>query len=163
MTKQTVALVLLAGLVGPGFAGAAEPLAKVRFSEPDESGKALELLAEPASYDRASSDEFTTMAAAASCSDARLRGIDLTLSWEVTRPGAQEHRVDLTMFSDGFETGRYTTSGPRPAGERGLILEDPLPGVYYYWRLLTRTADSWRVSGAGRLDTPVCVADEVPE
>ena len=41
--------------------------------------------------------------------------------------------------------------------------EEALPGVYYYWRVLSKRPEGWIVSGTGRLESPVCPVDRVPE
>ena len=142
----------------------------VRFVEADANAAAIELLAEPASYVRPTHDEFTELGAAGECSSTRMRGIDVTLRWEVTRSQVEAHRIDITMFHDGFKTGRYLTSGERPvaSGARSatqgqLLFETAEPGLYYYWRLLTKTPAGWVVSGSGRFDSPTCPVDMVPE
>lgn len=140
-----------------------QPVGPVEFVVPDAAALGIELAFEPASYDRASSDELTTLSGSGRCSKTRLRGIDLTLEWSVERPEVDGHRVDLSKFATGFARGEYLTSGERSAAERGLIFEGAEPGVYYYWRLLTRTGGGWRVSGAGRVEAPICPADEVYE
>lgn len=135
----------------------------VQLVEADEDATAIELLWEPASYDRPTSDEFTMLEAVSECSQTRLRGIDVTLGWLVQRLRVTAHRVDISMFSDGFAKGRYVTTGERPVAENRLLYNGALPGVYYYWRVLTKTPEGWIVSGTGRFETPVCPIDEVPE
>ncbi len=139
------------------------PIAASRhsFVAPDAGILTLELLSEPASYDRPTSDAFTVLEGVGLCSRTKLRGIDVALGWEVTRSQAAAHRIDITMFRDGFKTGRYLTSGERPAAERQLSFEAAQPGMYYYWRLLTKTPEGWVVSGTDRFETPVCPVDEV--
>lgn len=138
-------------------------LTAVPFLEPDAAAIAVQPGAEPASYDRAASDEFTQLTAAGECSTTRIRGIDIALSWQVKRSEVQAYRVDVSKVRGGFASGQFLTSGERPAAERGLIFETPEPGIYYYWRLLTRTGEGWIVSGNGRVQTPVCPADKVYE
>jgi hypothetical protein len=55
------------------------------FVEPDANTLALELLREPPSYDRPTSDAFTVMEGVGQCSRTRLRGIEVVLGWEVAR------------------------------------------------------------------------------
>lgn len=135
----------------------------VPFVEAPDEVRAIELISEPQNYDDASADDFTQLEAAARCSQTKLRGIEVTFRWQVKLPQVSAHRIDLSMFRGGFTTGRYKTSGKRPAAESQLLLDEALPGVYYYWRLLTETPEGWVVSGNGRFDSPICPADGVPE
>lgn len=138
-------------------------LAPVPFVAPDAAAVGIELAFEPASYDRPSNDSFTQLRGDGRCSTTRIGGIDVELNWEVKRPEVEAHRVDVSMFFDGFASGNFLTSAERPGTERGLVFEQAEPGIYYYWRLLTRTAEGWRVSGAGRVEAPVCPVDKVYE
>ena len=148
----------------PIRAAAANPPPVVVFAEADAAAQGIELLAEPPSYDAPTSDERTTIEATATCSSTRPRGIDVVLSWRVDLPGKESHRVDLTMFRDGFATGRYLTSGELAnTTSSDLLFEGALPGIYYYWRVLTNTSEGWIVSGNGRFDAPICPFDEAPE
>ena len=136
----------------------------VVFAEADAATLWIELLAEPLSYDTPRNDKRTTIEATATCSSSRPRGIDVVLSWHVGLPGKESHRVDLTMFRDGFATGRYLTSGELAVTTSSdLLFEGALPGIYYYWRVLTNTSEGWIVSGNGRFDSPICPFDEVLE
>ncbi len=133
------------------------------FVEPDADALAIELFSQPASYDRPTGDEFTILEGVGRCSRTRLRGIEIVLGWEVNRPQVEAHRVDISIFRDGFKTGRYLTSGELAASERELVFEAAEAGVYYYWRLLTETPEGWIVSGTDRVDAPTCPVDEVPQ
>lgn len=148
--------------VGLPLAAAGQP-SVVPFAEPDDTALAIELVSEPAAYDREATDESTRLEATGRCSTSRLRGIDITLGWEVDREAVEAHRVDLSKFSTGFSTGRFVTSGELAAGDRQIVFQTPEPGIYYYWRLLTKTPDGWVVSGNGRVQAPVCPADGVIE
>lgn len=133
------------------------------FNPADPGAKAVVLLSKPASYELPIQDPLTEMHAEARCSRTVPRGIDVTLSWSSKRAGVEAHRVDLTEFGSGFESGRFLTSGERPTSVKELPFEEALPGIYYYWRVLTKTADGWIVSGTGRFDSPICPADEREE
>lgn len=161
MKRTALCCCLLAAIVVPTMVSSQPPT--VQFVEPDAETVAVELLAEPASYDRPSSDAFTELEAVGQCSRTKPRGIEVTLGWEVTRSPIEAHRIDITMFRDGFAKGRYVTSGERPAAERQLIFDAAGAGGYYYWRLLTKTPQGWVVSGTGRFEAPICPFDEAPE
>lgn len=152
-----------AAIAPAGFAG--DQTATVAFVEASASAEMrnIELKSEPENYDDAKADGFTELEVIARCSETRQRGIDVTFRWRVERAQVTAHRVDLSMFRGGFTTDRYLTSGERPADEKRLHFESALPGLYYYWRLLSKTPDGWVVSGNGRFDSPICPADGVPE
>ena len=150
------ALIMVVGLSSPVESGHL-------FVEPDAAALALELVSEPANYDRPASDEFTVLQGVGECSRTEFRGIVAAFGWEVTRAQIEAFRIDVSLFRDGFKAGRYLTSGELAVAERQLVFEDAQPGMYYYWRLLTKTPEVWIVSGHGRLETPVCPVDEVHE
>ena len=162
MIRNTVFyFALLAAISAPAVLLAQAPT--VIFVDANTETTSLEFRSEPASYDRPTSDAFTEMEAVGQCSRTRPRAIDVTLSWDVTRTSVEAHRIDISMFRDGFSKGRYVTSGERPAGEKARVFDAAGPGGYYYWRLLTKTPEGWLVSGSGRFDTPICPVDEASE
>ncbi len=134
-----------------------------RFAEADAAALAIKLVSQPASYESPARDAFTLMAVDGRCSRTVLQASDVELRWEVKREGVESHRVDISEFADGFAKGRYLTSGDLPGSEREIPFQDARPGLYYYWRLLTKTSEGWIVSGTGRFDAPICPADMVPE
>lgn len=148
-------------LAVPALAADRPPV--VVFAEADAAASTAELAAEPSSYEQPASADGATLEASATCSPSRLRGIDVELSWQVELAQKEGYRVDVSMFGDGFQKGRYLTSGELSAASGGLLFEEALPGIYYYWRVLTRTPDGWVVSGNGRFDAPICPVDEVRE
>lgn len=149
----------LAAIAPAGFAE--DQTVTVPFVEASVSGEMrnIELKSEPENYDDSKADAFTELEAIARCSETRRRAIDVTFRWHVERAQISAHRVDLSMFRGGFTTGRYLTSGERPADENRLKFDAALPGLYYYWRLLSKTPDGWVVSGNGRFDSPICPVD----
>ncbi|HEX6850035.1 MAG TPA: hypothetical protein VF139_01420 [Candidatus Polarisedimenticolaceae bacterium] len=151
MNRLVSCCVLLAG--GAGFAAAAE------FAPAGETVRTATILSAPASYDRPSADRFTTLSVDARCSSTVKRANEITLGWKVKREGAQAFRVDVSEFRDGFITGRYLTSGARPATQNAIVLEAAAPGVFYYWRLLVRSGEDWVHAANGRFDSPICPYD----
>ena len=140
-----------------------QPPPQATFHAPDPAARAIVIRSEPASYELPMRDAATEMQASASCSRFEPRGIDVSLRWSSRRTGTTAYRVDITEFGDGFAKGRYLTSGERETSVKELPFEEALPGTYYYWRLLTKTADGWVVSGTGRFDAPICPADDEEE
>lgn len=93
------------------------------------------------------------------CSETRRRTAVIALRWQAGEEVADQ-RVDLTKFRDGFEKGRYETSGRLPRHQRSAGLEGPEPGIRYYWRVLTETPAGWVPSTVERFEVPVCPWDE---
>jgi hypothetical protein len=133
------------------------------FQYPGPAAKAVVILSQPASYELPMRDASTEMKAHASCSAVEPGVIEVSLSWSTKRLGAEAYRIDITDLGDGFATGRYLTSGERETSVKELPFESARAGVYYYWRLLTKTTDGWVVSGTGRFDAPTCPVDEGEE
>jgi hypothetical protein len=98
--------------------------------------------------------------AEARCDPVELRGI-ARLSWGSAESGG-EQRVDVTMFRDGFQTGRFETFGPLPANRDEVALTTGEPGISYYWRVLTETGDGWAPSKIERLPWPICPTNGGP-
>jgi hypothetical protein len=92
--------------------------------------------------------------------DARCDPVKLTaiaqLSWKSASPPAGQQRVDLTMFRDGFDKGKFTTLGPLPPDQSQVQITSGEPGINYYWRVLTLTESGWVPSKTERLPWPSC-------
>jgi hypothetical protein len=142
------------------FAAVSPAAGKGEFSPADATARGVQLRSEPASYEKPIRDGSTEMAAHARCSSVVPRQIDVTVTWHVERKDAQAHRVDVTSFSDGFTRGSYLTSGERQVSVAQLPFEDAEPGIFFYWRVLTKTPEGWVVSGTGRFEAPICPADD---
>lgn len=85
------------------------------------------------------------------------------LSWVLPeQPGARQ-RVDVTMFRDGFETGRFLTFGGLEGDVHEVLWQRLEPGINYYWRVLTLTPEGWVPSATGRCAAPICPADRPRE
>lgn len=133
------------------------------FHYADTTAIAVPILSQPANYELPMRDGFTQMHAGAICDRVVPGRIDVSLEWSSTRAGVEAYRVDITELGDGFEKGRFRTSGERPTSVKELPFEDASAGVYYYWRVLTKTVDGWVVGGSGRFDAPTCPVDESEE
>jgi hypothetical protein len=117
------------------------------------------ILGEPRSYARAAADLSTQLSVTAHCSKERPRAADINLGWSTTRAGITALRVDITAVRDGFAMGKFVTSGELAPGARTFEFPDGRPGVYYYWRLLTKTEEGWVYAANGRFDAPICPWD----
>ncbi len=93
------------------------------------------------------------------CSETRRRTAVIALSWRAGE-GSGDQRLDFTPFRDGFDQGRYQTSGRLPHGQTAAGVEAPEPGLRYYWRVLTETPAGWIPSAVERFEVPVCPWDE---
>lgn len=95
------------------------------------------------------------------CSAEVFRTADVDLRWHpVAAAEGGEQRVDLSKFRDGFEKGRFETSGALEASRDGARLTAPEPGVHYYWRVVRQTEAGWVSSPTARFEVPVCPWDE---
>jgi len=150
-------LTLSAALLAAALAQS-EPV--VPFVEADAPARAVHLVAEPASYDLPFSDGSTAIVADSRCSPLVPRGIEVGLRWDVKHKEVEALRVDITDLRDGFDEGRFLTSGERPAAEKAIGFDQAQPGIAYYWRLLAKTAEGWTVAASGRFDAPICSVDE---
>jgi len=158
---SSFALVAAVSLV-PSLARAAE-LPTVAFTPPDEVALAIPITVEPASYARPTQDSDVELTATRRCSRTRLGGRDVIMAWKLSQAQSEVQRVDVTKFPNGFQSGDYLTSGERPAADRGLMFEEPEPGIFYYWRLMTKTPGGWVVRGTGRAQAPICPVDGIKE
>ena len=155
MELLTLGCVLLAGVTRVAEARS--------FSPAGEVDRAAVILAAPAGYEKASADPFSRLIAEAGCNPVVPRKIDVALRWELKREGGQGIRIDVTELRDGFETGRYVTSGERSPQERTIGFEGADAGILYYWRLLVKRPEGWTFVGNGRFEAPIGDDDEDEE
>jgi hypothetical protein len=81
------------------------------------------------------------------------------LSWALPKQRGAFQRVDVTMFRDGFETGRFLTFSELKGDDNELLWRGLEPGINYSWRVLILTGDGWLPSATGRAQGPICPAD----
>jgi hypothetical protein len=84
------------------------------------------------------------------------------LSWAVARDRGSEQRVVVTIYRDGFETGKFDASEALPADQSLLVWERLSPGIIQFWMVLTRHGDGWVPSEQSSFEGPVCAVDYVP-
>jgi hypothetical protein len=101
----------------------------------------------------------TNLQAQVGCHKTELRKGIAKLSWTVPSSGGQ--RVDVTIFRDGFEKGKFETSGPLPAGQTSLVWEGTDPGIIHYWRVVSLHADQSVSSEIASFEGATCVANQV--
>jgi len=85
---------------------------------------------------------------------------------------SSEYRIDVTMFRDGFEGGRFEShiltaaqkrgaeAPNRPHGlENSMVVSELRAAVYYSARVLILTPDGWVASETVEFLTPICPVD----
>jgi hypothetical protein len=81
------------------------------------------------------------------------------LNWTVSANRGSEQRVIVTVYRDGFETGRFDTSGSLSSDQSSLAWEQLSPGIIHFWIVLTRHEDGWVPSEQSSFEAPVCAVD----
>jgi hypothetical protein len=99
------------------------------------------------------------LAYSAHCLDTNPRQGLVALTWAPGAALAGGQRIDVTKFHEGFEVGRFDASAVLEASVRTISLQDPEPGIYYYWRVLGETSDGWVASAVARFEAPICPSD----
>jgi hypothetical protein len=133
------------------------------FTPAGGAAAAIAIAGAPPHYERATTDGRSTLLATPACSETRPRAIDVPLAWAVEDAAVEQVRIDITRFGAGFANGSYLTSGSLPGRAGEALFADAEPGIFYYWRLLTRPAgaDAWKLAANGRFEAPICPFDEV--
>jgi hypothetical protein len=111
---------------------------------------------------QASSVVATDLQARTECSNTQLRKGIAKLSWKIASNVGSAQRVDVTIYRDGFETGKFETIGPLPPGQSSLVWERLDPGIIHYYRVLTLHTQEWVPSETASFEGPTCVADFQP-
>ena len=97
--------------------------------------------------------------AKAECSQTELRKGIAKLSWKVAATPGIAQRVDVSIYRDGFETGKFETVGSLPPRQSSLVWERLDPGIIHYYRVLTLHTQGWVASETASFEGPTCVAD----
>jgi hypothetical protein len=93
------------------------------------------------------------------CSRTELRKGVAKLSWKVAATPGIAQRVDVSIYRDGFETGKFETVGSLPPSQASLAWERLDPGIIHYYRVLTLHTHGWVASETASFEGPTCVAD----
>jgi hypothetical protein len=101
------------------------------------------------------------LSVAARCSDTNRGSSVVEFRWSPPPSAVQAQRLDISMFRDGFRTGRFETVGRVPAAQDRLVWGAARAGVNYYWRVMVLTAQGWVPSETGRYEAPICPVDFV--
>ncbi len=86
----------------------------------------------------------------------------MQLQWMLATERGTAQRVDVTIFSEKFDDGRYQTSGTLPRDRSSLQWDRLAPGAVHFWRVLTLHRNGWVPSEVGRFTPGACIADYVP-
>lgn len=149
LSSTAISLALLAGA-----ATAAEP-------PPTSFRQATQIEGKTPMASRDSGPAPTALGHESRCSEAVFRTAEIDLSWSPAAAAeGRRQRVDVSKFRDGFEKGRFETSGVLAASRRDARLLAPEPGVNYYWRVLRDTGEGWVSSPVERFEVPICPWDK---
>ncbi len=106
------------------------------------------------------------LSAAAECHSTKRRAALIGLRWspvaagqDAAPPEGAAQRVELTKFREGFSTGRLEATRRLESAVETVAVDSAETGIYYYWRVLTLTAEGWVPSEDGRFEVPVCPYD----
>jgi hypothetical protein len=84
------------------------------------------------------------------------------LEWLPAEPQGEEQVIAVTIYRTGFENNVYSLSNPLPPGQTSLRWTDLSGQAIHYWRVLTRTGNTWTASETAQFEGPTCVADFQP-
>jgi hypothetical protein len=95
----------------------------------------------------------------ADCLDLSPREGIIAFSWTRGERLGNAQRIDVSKLREGFDTNRFDSSPSLAADLRAVSLQNPEPGVYYYWRVLSETPSGWIASPVARFEAPICPSD----
>ena len=106
------------------------------------------------------------LSAVAECHLTKRRAALVGLRWSPVAAGqdgalpeGSAQRVEITKFREGFSTGRLEATRRLESAVETVAVDSAETGIYYYWRVLTLTAEGWVPSQVGRFEVPVCPYD----
>ena len=103
----------------------------------------------------------TGLSAATACSAWAPRQALARLRWEPVA-GAAEHRIAISRFPGGLESGNLEASGAL-GGDRGEIAWYRIHGqAQHRWRVLARVGETWVASGSAEFEGPLCATPMQP-
>lgn len=105
----------------------------------------------------------TELAAQVKCSDLERFKSIAQLSWSPAENPGDEQRIDVTIFKDGFETGRYESSKALPPEESSYQFDDVKGQALHRWRVVTLTGNDTFFSETARFEGVVCVGDIIAD
>jgi hypothetical protein len=104
----------------------------------------------------------TRLRSATACSNSEPGRAVANLSWKPALEHGSGQRVIVTIFPNGFDTGRFDRS-PLLAPTRSHIQWPRVNGqAIHFWRVLTRHGRKWTATITARFRARACVADLIP-
>ena len=97
--------------------------------------------------------------AVSGCSETDLRTEIVELRWALAHQPGSAQRIDVTIFSELFDDGRYESSPVLDADQSSFQWLGVSPGAVHFWRVLTRHADGWIPSETARFTPGACIGD----
>jgi hypothetical protein len=83
----------------------------------------------------------------------------LNLRWQpASSPGAAQ-LVEMTIFSEKFDDGRYDASSTLSPDQSTVVWDRVAPGAVHFWRVLTLHDQGWIPSAVARFTPGACIAD----
>ena len=99
--------------------------------------------------------------AVAGCSETEPRSETLELRWAVADEPGRAQRIDMTIYSELFDDGRYESSPLLAADQTSFDWDGVSPGAVHFWRVLTLQTDGWAPSETARFTPGACIGDYV--
>ncbi len=134
----------------------AAPSASSPVSSPMTSGAPDETVL-PAGGPQAASG----LQAKSGCSATEPRTETLELQWVLAKQPGTAQRIDVTIYSELFDDGRYDSSPLLSADQTSFAWDGVSPGAVHFWRVLTLHADGWAPSETARFTPGACIGDYV--
>ena len=101
----------------------------------------------------------TNLEYVADCLDTSPREGIIAFAWTPGERVGNAQRIDVSKLREGFATNQFDSSPSLAADLRAVSLQNPEPGIYYYWRVLSETPSGWIASPVARFEAPVCPSD----
>jgi hypothetical protein len=85
------------------------------------------------------------------------------LQWTPAEERGTAQQVVVTIFKDGFETGRFERSERLTPTQSSFVFEQVRGQALHFWRVLTRQSEGWIPSETARFEGPTCLFDVIEE
>ncbi len=83
----------------------------------------------------------------------------LNLRWHPASSPGTAQLVEMTIFSEKFDDGRYDTSSALSADQSTALWDRVAPGAVHFWRVLTLHDQGWIPSAVALFTPGACIAD----
>lgn len=95
------------------------------------------------------------------CSETEPRAETLVLRWAIADQPGSAQRIDITIYSEAFDDGRFESSPLLAGNQTSFDWDGVSPGAVHFWRVLTLHADGWVPSEKARFTPGACIGDYV--